>query len=199
LKFKLESEKCESWKAFAEDIRRCGSWSSEWFAAARRFFLSGGAKPFKPEQDDVDRLVDYATALESTLVPERGYSVRRVSRRAAALIAPDDPVRREAIVKFIKRFYEIRSRIVHGSRLGDENRQWLSENCRELELRLRQVLVAAVRTVPPGEEDRRVALAGLYDPTDEDRGSFAVEKFREIKTPGVRKAIAAKIAELAGQ
>jgi hypothetical protein len=90
--------------------------------------LSGGAKPFKPEQDDVDRLVDYATALESTLVPERGYSVRRVSRRAAALIAPDDPVRREAIVKFIKRFYEIRSRIVHGSRLGDENRQWLSEN-----------------------------------------------------------------------
>jgi len=199
LKFKFESEKCESWKVFAEGIRRCGSWSSEWFAAARRFFLAGGAKPFRPEQDDVDRLVDYATALESALVPERSYNGRRGGRRAAALIAPNDPAQKEAIVRFIKRFYEIRSRIVHGSRLGDENRQWLSENCRELELRLRQILVTAVQSIPPGENDRRVALAGLYDPTDEDRGSSAIEKFREIKTPEVRKAIAAKIAELAGE
>lgn len=57
--------------------------------------------------------------------------------------------------------------------------------------------MAAVQKLPPGEEDRRVMLAGLYDPTDEDRGSFAFEKFREIKTAAVRKAIAAKISQLA--
>ena len=47
-----------------------------------------------------------------------------------------------------------------------------------------------------GEADRRVALAGLYDPTDEDRGSFVFERFIEIKEAGVRKAIATKIARL---
>jgi hypothetical protein len=147
----------------------------------------------------VDRILDYATALESTLVPEKDYNTRRLSRRAAALIAPDNPLEMEVIAKFVKRFYEIRSRIAHGSGLGEESREWLFENCGQVELRVRNVLVAAVQKLPPGEEDRRVVLAGLFDPTDEDRGVFAVEKFREIKTPEVRKAIAAKIAQLAGE
>ena len=147
----------------------------------------------------MDRILDYATALESTLVPEKDYNTRRISRRAAALIAPENPVETEVIVGFMKKFYEIRSRIIHGSRLVDENREWLFENCGQVELRVRQVLVTAVQKLPPGEEDRRVALSGLYDPTDEDRGSFAFEKFREIKTAKVRKDIAAKIAELMGE
>jgi hypothetical protein len=197
-RFDIEPEECQSWKNFADRIRGSQSWSCDWFAAARRFFLCGGAKQFNPKWDDVDRIVDYATALESTLVPEKDYNVRRISRRAATLIAPDNPAEMEVIVRFMKRFYEIRSRITHGSRLGDENREWLSENCGQVEGRVRQVLVTAVQKLPPGEEDRRVALAGLYNPTDEDRGNFAFEKFREIKTAEVRKAIAAKIAHLAG-
>ena len=128
--------------------------------------MTGGAKPFDPRRDDVDRIVDYATALESTLAPEKDYNTRRVSRRAAALTAPDNPAETEAIVRLIKRFYDIRSRVVHGSGLSGEN--------------------------------RRAVLAGLYDPTDQDRGSFALDKFKEIKTVEVRKAIAAKIAQLAG-
>jgi hypothetical protein len=198
--FKVESEECESWKAFADAIRQSQSWSSDWFAAARRFFLTGGAKPFNPESDDMDRIVDYATALEATLVPEKDYNTRRISRRAAALIATgDDPVERLVIAKFIRTFYEIRSRIVHGSRVGDENRKWLSKNRNEVELRVREALRIAVQKLPPGEEDRQVALAGLYDLTDADRGDFAFEKFREIKTAEVRKAIAGKIAQLAGE
>lgn len=197
LRFEVEAEECQSWKAFADGIRESQSWSSDWFAAARRFFLCGGAKQFNPKWDDVDRILDYATALESTLVPEKDYNTRRISRRAAALIEPDDPGETEVIVKFVRKFYEIRSRIVHGSRLGDQSREWLFENCDQVELRVRQVLVTAVQKLPPGEEDRQVALAGLYDPTDEDRGSIAFEKFREIKSAGVRKAIAAKIAQLA--
>lgn len=198
LPFDVESEECESWNDFADGIRKSQSWSSDWFAAARRFFLCGGAKQFNPKWDDVDRILDYTTALESTLVPEKDYNTRRTSRRAATLIAPDNPAEMEDIVRFMKRFYEIRSRTAHGSRLGDENREWLFENCGQVELRVRQVLVTAVQKLPPGEEDRRAALAGLYDPTDEDRGNSAFEKFKEIKTAEVRKAIAAKIATLAG-
>jgi len=197
LPFVAESEECQSWKAFAEGIRGSRSWGSDWFAAAKRFFLCGGAKQFNPKWDDVDRILDYATALEATLVPEKDYNTRRISRRAAALIASVDLEEMQVIVRLMKRFYDIRSRMVHGGRLGDENREWLFENWGQVELRMRQVLMTAVQKLPPGEEDRRVALTRLYDPTDEDRGSIAFEKFREIKTAEVRRAIAARIARLA--
>jgi hypothetical protein len=199
--FKVDSGECESWRAFADSIRKSKSWRADWFAAAKRFFLCGGAKQFNPNptRDDVDRIVDYATALESALVPEKDYNTRRTTRRAAALIAPDNPGETQEIVRFLTKFYEIRSRIVHGTRLSDESREWLVQNYDKIELRVRQILVAAVHNLPAGEEDRRAALAGLYDPTDEDRGSLAFEKFREIRTAEVRKAIATRITRLAGE
>jgi hypothetical protein len=82
LRFEANAEECASWKGFADGVRESKSWHSDWFAAARRFFLSGGAKQFNPKWDDVDRVVDYATALEATLVFEKDYNTRRVSRRA---------------------------------------------------------------------------------------------------------------------
>jgi hypothetical protein len=197
--FQLNREECESWKAFANGIQESQSWTSDWFAAARRFFLSGGAKPFNPTRDDVDRIVDYATALESTLVPEKDYNTRRISHRAAVLTAPDDAAEKEVVVKFVKKFYSIRSTIVHGTKLSDKQREWLYENGGQVELRVRQVLVAAVRKLPAGEKERRTALAGLYDPTDQDRGDYAFDKFQEIKTVEVRKAIATQIARLVGE
>jgi hypothetical protein len=199
LQFEVQPGESRSWKAFADGIRGCPSWTSDWFAAARRFFLTGGAKIFDPNGDDVDRIVDYATALESTLVWEHDYIARRIRHRAAALIASDNPAEMEVIISFLNKFYEIRSRIVHGSKLSDKNREWLSEHWKQVELRVRKILVEAVRRLPPEEEGRRVALAGLNDPTDEDRGSSAYEKFRDIKTPKVRRAIAAKIVQLAGK
>ncbi len=192
-------DECKIWTEFAEGMRSSQSWASDWFAAAKRFFLSGGAKRFNPKWDDVDRIVDYATALESTLVPEQDYTTRRISRRAAALIAQDDPTEMEQIVRLMKKLYDIRSRLVHGSRLDDEQRRWLSENCNHIEHRVRQVLRTAVQRLPAGEQARRATLAGLYDPTDEDRGGFAIDKFREIKTAEVRRMIAAKIAQFAAQ
>jgi hypothetical protein len=61
------------------------------------------------------------------------------------------------------------------------------------------VLTAAVQNVPAEEADRRTMLAALYDPADEDRGELVLQKFQEIKTPEVRKAIGAKAAKLAGE
>lgn len=193
LRFEIEPEECQQWQAFADAIRRSPSWNSDWFAIARRSFLTGGAKEFNPRWDDVDRILDYATALESTLVPEQGFNARRMSRRAAALLAPDDPAEAQAVLGLIKTFYDIRSRITHGSRLNDEYREWLFENCGQVELRVRQILVTAVQTLPSEPEGRRRTLATLYDPTDEDRGNFVFERFREIKDPAARRAIADKI------
>ena len=198
LSFKIEPDECARFQPFAAAIRNSQSWNSRWFAAARRFFLCGGAKQFNPKWDDVDRVLDYTTAMEATLVPERDFNTRRISRRAAALIAVDNPEATDAVANFMRRLYDIRSRLVHGSGLDAEGREWLFENCGSIELRVRQVLTAAVQQFPAGEEERRAFLAGLYDPTDEDRGDYVVAKFGEIKTPKVRQATAAKIARLGG-
>jgi hypothetical protein len=195
-KFIFEPEEIQAWSIFAESIRSSESWRADWFVTARRFFLGGGAKPFKVERDEVDRIVDYATALESTLVPEKDYNTQRITRRAAALISPDSSGETADIVRFLKKFYDIRSHIVHGRRLDDKSREWLAENCDKVEVTVRRILVAAVQRFPPGESDRKIALAELYDPTDEDRGMLAFEKFRQIGTPEVSKAIAARIAQL---
>ena len=45
-RFRIEPGECKSWESFADGIRQAQSWNSDWFRAARRFFLSGGAKPF---------------------------------------------------------------------------------------------------------------------------------------------------------
>ena len=196
--FDFVQEKCEQWKRFADGIRSSLAWNSDWFTTARRFFLSGGAKQFSPRRDDVDRIVDYAIALESALVPERDYNTRRIRHRAAALIAADNPVREKAVAGLIKGLYDIRSRIAHGSGLDDKSREWLVDNSGQIERLVRQILVAAVQKLPPREEDRCLALTELYDPTDADRGDLVFGKFKEIKTVEVRKALAAKIVKLAG-
>jgi hypothetical protein len=109
LLFNVQSKECQSWNGFANGIRKSQSWNSDWFAAARRFFLCGGAKQFNPKWDDVDRVLDYTTALESTLVPEKDYNTRRISRRAATLIEPDSPAEMENIVGFMKKLYCLRT------------------------------------------------------------------------------------------
>lgn len=197
--FELAPEDCNAWRSFAGQLRHSQSWRSGWFSTARRFFLSGGAKQFNPQWDEVDRIADYATALEATLVPERDYNTRRISHRAGALLAQHGLGEQEALTRFINRVYEIRSRIVHGSSLDEETREWLLTAWDQIELRMRQILVAAVKKLPPRDQDRRKALAGLYDLTDEDRGEFAVQKFRDIKSSSVRKLFATKIADLAGR
>lgn len=195
VRFAFAPDECESWKDFANGIRLCQSWNSTWFSVARRFFLYGGATEFNPRWDDVDRIVDYATALEAALVPEMDFSKRRMSRRAALLVS-HDPAEQEAVLSIVKKLYDIRSSIVHGTPLGDRNRTWLIENCGQIEHRLRQVLVAAVQNVPAEEGERRTMLAGLYDPGDEDRGEFVLQKFHEIRTETVRKTTAENIGHL---
>lgn len=180
--FRIEPNDCDAWLPFADSIRGSRSWRSDWFSAARRFFLSGGAKPFNPGRGEADRIVDHITALEAALVPEKDYNARRISRRGAALVTSGDPVRADATGRFIKRLYDIRSRIVHGSALSEKNRRWLLDSSFENSLRMerivRGVLRSAVETLPPGKDDRRAALAVLYDPTDHDRGNSALERFK---------------------
>ena len=193
-RFRIESSE---WETFADHLRQSQSWKSTWFATAKRFFLSGGAKEFNPNWDDVDRIADYATALEASLVPENGFNTRRMSQRAGALLAQQGLGEMDEVARFFSKLYGIRSQIVHGGTLGDKNREWLIDNYAEIELRMRQVLKAAVIGLPPNKDDRRKALSNLYDPTDDDRRKSVVRSFGEIKSKHVRGSTVSEIAVLA--
>jgi hypothetical protein len=123
------------------------------------------------------------------------FSKRRMSRRASLLVSRD-PAEQQAVLTTVKKLYDIRSSIVHGTPLADKSRTWLIENCAQIESRLRQVLVAAVQNIPAEETERRTMLAELYDPADADRGEFALQKFQEIRTDPVRQTIAGKIGKI---
>ena len=198
LLFEFNQDECERWREFADGLRASQAWNSEWFGVARRFFLYGGAKEFNPKWDDVDRIVDYAIALEAAVVPKSDFSSRRIRYRAAMLVSPNDLEEQKTVRKLVQQVYDIRSSIVHGSKLNTDKREWLIENCGQVELRVRQALVSAVQIVPATEEERRTTLASIYDPGDEDRGEFALQKFQEIKTDAVKKQIAGKISRLVG-
>jgi hypothetical protein len=196
IRFQFQSDECETWKAFAKGIRESQSWTSEWFAVARRFFLLGGAKEFNPQWDDVDRIVDYATALEATLMFEDDLITRRISRRAGRLVSTGNAKETDDVTSLIKKFYGMRSGIVHGSKLSARDRQWLIQNCAEVEQRVRQVLTSAVQKLPADETSRRAALIQIYDASDDDRGSEALQKFKRIKTSEVREQITVEILKL---
>lgn len=160
--YTLGQAECHSWDTFKSDLIASPSWPSRWFETARRFFLYGGAKEFNREWDEVDRVVDYMVALEATLVPEHGFGIgQRLRRRAISLLELRDDAARTAN-SVLSDFYAVRSTLVHGSTLGDRGRNAL-QRMPQFELLVRQVLVAALRRIPPDEDGRRQRLAGWYD------------------------------------
>ena len=186
-----DSERSE-WQSFAANLRSSDSWAAPWFLVSRRFFLYGGSKEFNPRNREVDRIIDYVTALEAVLVPVKGFLGRRVRKRAAALLS-SDPVQQSADAKFVNQLYDIRSSIVHGSVLAGTTLDWLHTNRLAIESLVRRVLIAAVTSIPADEVGRRAFLANLYDVNDADRAAALHLQFAEIMDPAVRAICAAKI------
>ena len=160
--FSFSQAECNFWEQFKSELTASQSWSSQWFATARRFFLYGGAKEFNPEWDEVDRVVDYMIALEATLVPERGFGIgQRLRNRAVSLLSFRDDAAK-ATNRVLGDFYQVRSTLVHGSPLGDRHKKTLQQ-MGQFEVLARQILVAALRRLPPDEDGRKQLLARWYD------------------------------------
>jgi hypothetical protein len=160
--FKFGQAECDEWDKFKSELMAGQSWQSAWFAIARRFFLYGGAKEFNVAWRDVDRVVDYMVALEATLVPERGFGIgQRLRKRAASLLAlKGGPGKR--VERVLADFYGIRSTLVHGSPVAGRDEKILAQ-MGQFELVVREILVAALRRLPPDEDSRKLVLAGWYD------------------------------------
>jgi hypothetical protein len=189
--FRLDKAEVAIWEGFAVTLRSLPSWTSAWFQVARRCFLYGSSDEFNANfQSEVDRVADYIAALEAALVPEHDFISRRLRERAVKLLALEGDAANEAR-KLLNELYAIRSTLVHGSPLSDDQMSVLQD--RDLWWRfeqiVRELLVAALKRIPPDEASRRSHLSSLYDPDDDVRANRVGDEFRAIKNHVKRREL----------
>jgi hypothetical protein len=192
-KYDLQPEDCTNFDKFAYEIKSLRNWSSVWFQTARRFFLYGGGKEFRPKHHQVDRIVDYFTALESILVSERdGFIGRRLRERATLLLDLKESDL-DNTKRLLRDFYNVRSTIVHGSDISSIKIETLKKDF-DLEEVVRQIILKALRVLPEGENERMSYLKSLFDVNDEDRAEQVFSDFCKIKDTNKKNKWTERIA-----
>lgn len=189
--FVLSKSDITTWEEFAATLRTSASWASTWFQVARRCFLKGSSEEFNANfPHEVDRVADYVAALEAALVPETDFVSRRLRERAVKLLGLEGDAS-AALMKLLNEFYAIRSTLVHGSPLSEDQMSVLRDRDHwwEFEEGVRNLLVSALKNVPPDEVSRRSYLASLYDPDDEARAARIGDEFRGIRDPNVKQEL----------
>jgi len=189
--FRFKQVGCASWEEFEEPLRTAPQWKSNWFEVCRRFLLYGGAKEFNPNfQSDVDRVIDYATALEAAIVPESDFVSRRLRERTKVLLALNGEGA-ATVQKLLTDMYGIRSTLVHGSFLNQGQLSLLQDRDQwwKYEQVVRDLLVAALRNVPSNDKERRLYLTSLYDLSDAARAEKLRQDFAAIKDEDVRRQL----------
>jgi hypothetical protein len=177
-RYEIESKECTTFDSFASEILSLPNWSSVWFKTARRFFLYGGCKEYNPRHDLVDRIVDYITALEAILVPEKDFVGRRLRERAASLLENHN-VEIDDTKCLLRDFYSVRSTVVHGGDISSFKNNILNRNM-EFEDIVRKIIVEALRVLPVGD-NREKFLQNLFDICDQTRGEKVFNDFCSIK------------------
>lgn len=176
-RYKIESEECLNFNSFVSKILSLPNWSASWFKTARRFFLYGGGKEYNPRHDSVDRIVDYITALEAILVPEKDFVGRRLRERAAVLLEKHNDI--ADMRGLIKSFYGVRSAVVHGGDISSFKSDILKRNM-DFETIVRKIIVEALTVFPVGD-DRGIFLKQLFDICDQTRSEKVFSDFCAIK------------------
>jgi hypothetical protein len=186
--FAFRKDEIGKWESFAQSLRKSPSWNADWLSVARRSFIYGMSKEFNPNfESEVDRVVDYMTALEATLVPETDFVKRRLKNRAIKLLGLDSEEAGSAR-KLLNDMYSIRSTLVHGSSLGSQL-DILQDRDRwqEFECLVRRLLVAGLKEIPAEDSSRRSFLSGLYDPNDKERAEELIKNYKAIGDNSVRR------------
>ena len=177
-RYKIESEECSTFDAFASEILSLPNWSYGWFKTARRFFLYGGGKEYNPRHDLVDRIVDYMTALETILVPEKDFVGKRLRERAVSLLK-NHKIDIDDTKRLLTDFYSVRSAVVHGGDISSFKDNVLKRNM-DFEAIVRKIIVQALRVLPNSGYRERFLLQ-LFDICDKTRGEKVFNDFCSIK------------------
>ena len=165
---------------------------STWFAVAKRFFLYGGAKEFNPYIGELDRILDLAVALEAVLVFEKDFVSRLLRERAIRLLEVEgDSVR--PIRTILNSFYGYRSTIAHGDALPIDDHADFHRQMGKFERLVRNVLRAALQSIPAADDARKQKLTELATVTDENRIAFLIEKAKSLRDVQRRQRVIAAL------
>jgi len=184
--YRMDSMECTRLDDFIKMTTGLEAWSSQWFRIARRFFMYGASKEFNPSWDEVDRAVDYTTALEAALVPEHGKFIgRRLRRRAEGLLTLQNSDIPE-LDKLLGRLYRMRSLVSHGGIMSGHEKTMLEVESPRLEFAMREILRAALCHLPADELQRKQVLQGFYQPSHKDFADSFLADFDSLP-PGSEK------------
>jgi len=189
--FTFKQEDVQQWETFDRALRLSPAWRAGWFKVARRAFLYGSSDEFNANHEGMhDRVSYFFAALEASLVPRTDFIQRCLKERAIALLkfSGDEA---SATKKLLSDFYRIRSTLVHGSPLSEQQMGLLQDRDRwwKFERLVRDLLVAAVKEIPPDDASRRSFLAELYEPDDRARAEEIAMSFRAISDRSVRRGL----------
>lgn len=112
-------------------------------------------------------MVDYAIALEATLVFEADFVSRRLRERGVNLLGLDGDIGVQA-KRVLNACYGLRSKIAHGSGHHVEADEAVA-HMPAFEWLVRQILCRAVLSLPAEEADRQKRLRGLFELSVDDR------------------------------
>jgi hypothetical protein len=164
--------------------------NTPWFQTARRFFLYGGAKEFKPQPHvaELDRIVDYATALEAVLTYGTGETGAVLRRRACALLGAP-PKHAKELSKLLSSFYGFRSAITHGNPPTIHDAQEFHRQMWRFEGAVRDILRNALDQVPALTDARVAFFDGLAAMSDVERLLRIRHTANDLENTDLRKAI----------
>lgn len=164
--------------------------NTAWFRTARRFFLYGGAKEFNPQPHilELDRIVDYATAIEAVLTHGAGETGGVLRRRACALLGVP-PKHAQELSKLLSSFYGFRSAITHGNPPTITDAQEFHHEMWRFEGAVRDILRAALDRIPAATNTRIGFLDGLAAMSDTERLLRIKHTANELQSSDLRKAI----------
>jgi hypothetical protein len=186
---KLNETERDNWRQFAGEMRTSPSWQSNWFVRAKDAFLRGGSREFNPGIGVLDRIIDYMTALETVLVSEDKFVSKRLTERGARLLNTDEQGI-EKCVTLLKRLYTLRSILVHGNVVSDDELKWVREQQWEWEHVVRSILARAVE-LKADDLTRKTVLSAIYDISDQT----IREHFGAIKDKALRRSFAEELAD----
>jgi hypothetical protein len=193
--YRMGPEECANWDTFASDLVRQSAWHATWFGVARRFFLYGGAKEFNchkepgTEINEVDRIVDYMIAIEATLAPEKDVFIGKRLRERAVKLLGEEGEQADQTRELLKKFYDLRSTVAHGSPLNESDREFITKNKEGFEYTVRKLLIKGLRELPSADKDRIQLLANWWAPSDADRAGKLLEDFGRIKNHGEKESL----------
>lgn len=97
--------------------------------------------------------------------------------------------------KLLKEIYVVRSTLVHGSPMPPAQLSKLrnSSYWMEFERILRELIVAALKNVPPDEAGRRLYLASLYRVDDATRAEKIEADFKAVKEEAVKRDLLGRL------